>query len=270
MDWPPGVRREGLQGALDAGVMVGVNICSALPPCPWYPRWERWTGRGRGCLSHDGCGIRSVPPAHGTQEGRVGQGEKGQKWGEVQFSAPCPQEPRSGICREQQMLGSRWVECKSVLCFPPAPAQLPESHRGRMLGRRALWPRATPLSDQASEGKKKSAHSEALRAGALLVPSLPGSAWQAASLPRAQRRWALGWGRGGAGRGGLGGGRWPRGLAGMRGREGRARPRNGQGRWPVGTRHGPLWPITARWAGLPPEGGVGAHRGRGARGAPDN
>lgn len=199
--------------------MVGVNICSALPPCPWYPRWERWTGRGRGCLSHDGCGIRSVPPAHGTQEGRVGQGEKGQKWGEVQFSAPCPQEPRSGICREQQMLGSRWVECKSVLCFPPAPAQLPESHRGRMLGRRALWPRATPLSDQASEGKKK----RPLRGTASRCPARAFSTRErlAGSIsPTRPAAMGIGLGAGRSGAGRVGGGQvatWPRRNARARG-----------------------------------------------------
>lgn len=63
--------------------------------------------------------------------------------------------------------------------------------------------------------------------------------------PSHSRRGALGWGRGGEG------GWWPRGYAGMRGREGRAWPRNGQERWPVGTRHGLFRPIMERWVGLP-------------------
>jgi hypothetical protein len=40
-------------------------------------------------------GVVSVlcPTARGTQDGRGGQGEKGQRWSEVLFSAPFPQEP---------------------------------------------------------------------------------------------------------------------------------------------------------------------------------
>lgn len=45
-------------------------------------------------------------------------GREGSKMGE--FGARCPQEPRPGIWREKQMLGSRWVECLSCV---PRPRQ---------------------------------------------------------------------------------------------------------------------------------------------------
>lgn len=161
------------------------------------------------------------------------------------------------------MLGSRWVGYVScVPCPRQRSSQCPIE--GGCSGS-ALWPRATRPTEPPRRLRGKATtlgHCEPASFSCLLYPGAPGRQ-HLSHAPRA-RGVGLGAGRGG------GGGRRPRGLAGMRGREGRAPPRNGQECGPVGTRHSPLWPITARWAGLPPEGGVGVHRGRGARGAPDN